>query len=197
MRDTYEGRIADDILSKEPKVSQNMERLIRGLLVTDPEYRWGYDEVTRHLAGETVEVHQRAKKAWTFSIGETECATLEELGSALLDNIEAAKKYLFRGRLSAFLKGEYPDIAKKIEEITEESSAKKDENNGVLKVAYLLNPGMPFKVGNGFKAENIEDINFLLENVPESLLRLYLAAPNVSVNSIDTSSWEKFIMCIT
>jgi serine/threonine protein kinase len=172
IRDTIEGRIADDILSKEPKVSQNMERLIRGLLVIDPEHRWGYDEVMRRLAGEIVEVYQRAKKSWTFSIGETKCATLEDLGSALMDNIEAAKKYIFRRRLGAFLEDEYPDISKKIEEIAEESSAKKEEDNGVLKVAYLLNPGMPFKVDNGFKAQNIDDIISLLENAPESVLPL-------------------------
>jgi serine/threonine protein kinase len=173
IRDTIEGRIADDILSKEPKVSQNMERLIRGLLVIDPEHRWGYDEVMRHLAGETVEVYQRAKKSWIFSIGETECTTLEDLGSALMDNIEAAKKYIFRHRLGAFLEDDYPGISKKIEEIAEESSAKKDENNGILKVAYLLNPGIPFKVDNGFKAQNLDDIIFLLENAPESLLHLF------------------------
>jgi serine/threonine protein kinase len=294
IRDTIEGRIADDILSKEPKVGQNMERLIRGLLVIDPEHRWGYDEVMRHLAGETVEVYQKAKKDWTFSIGETACTTLEDLGSTLLDNIEAAKNYIFRrNRLCTFLEDDYPDISKKIEEIAEESSAKKEENNGVLKIAYLLNPGIPFKVDNGFKAQNIDDIIFLLENAPESVLPLfhdhrsglytwfeiigntdlaeeikkipantsntefagkaevllknkvikpfklekykdfdlstldqlrkvpgdmqryilalvkeksyeglflpwlYTAAPNAGVNNIDTSSWEKFIMCIT
>ena len=35
IRDTIEGRIADDILSREPRLSQKMERLIRGLLVID------------------------------------------------------------------------------------------------------------------------------------------------------------------
>jgi hypothetical protein len=270
-----------------------MERLIRGLLVIDPEHRWGYDEVTRHLAGETVEVYQGAKKSWSFFIGGTEYTTLEDLGTALMDNIEAAQKYIFRGGLRSFLEDKYPDISKKIEEIAEESSAKKDQNNGVLKVAYLLNPGIPFKLDNGFKAQTIDDILFVLENAPESLLPLfrdhrsglytwfeiigitdlaeeikkipvnigdtefagkaevllknrvitpfklekykdfelstldqlrkvpgdmqrhilalvkeksyeglflpwlYIAAPNMSINSIDTSSWEKFIMCIT
>jgi serine/threonine protein kinase len=174
LRDTIEGRIADDILSKEPKVSQRMERLIRGLLVIDPEHRWGYDEVTRYLAGETVEVYEQAKKNWTFTIGETECGTLEALGSALLENIEAAKKHLFRRHhLVAFLEDEYPETAKKIEEITEEASAKKDETNGVLKVAYFLNPTIPFKAGNDFKVQNIDDVIFLLENAPESVLPLF------------------------
>ena len=57
--------------------------------------------------------------------------------------------------------------------VAEESSAEKDEDNGVLKVAYLLNPGIPFKVGDRFKAQNIDDIIFLLENAPESVLPLF------------------------
>jgi hypothetical protein len=172
IRDTIEGRIADDILSKEPKVSQKMERLIRGLLVIDPEHRWGYDEVTRHLAGETVEVFQKQKKTWSFFIGNVDCVTLEELGIALMDNPEIAKKYIFRGLLSAFLEDYYPDLAKEIAVIAEETSARNDHYNGILKTAYLLNPALPLKLGNGFQAGNTNDVLFLLENAPETMLPL-------------------------
>jgi serine/threonine protein kinase len=61
IRSTIEGRIADGILSREPRLSKSMERLIRGLLVIDHEYRWGYDEVTRHLAGEEVRIYKKEK----------------------------------------------------------------------------------------------------------------------------------------
>jgi serine/threonine protein kinase len=172
IRDTIEGRIADDLLSKEP-VSPRMERLIRGLLVIDSEHRWGYDEVLRHLAGEDVEVFRKQKKAWTFSVGETDCSSLEELGAALINNTETAKKYVFRGLLSSFLEDYYPDIAKKINDIAEETSAKGDYDNGILKVACLLNPGLPFEAAHGFKAQNIDDIIFLLQNAPESILPFF------------------------
>jgi serine/threonine protein kinase len=172
IRDTIEGRVADDILSKEPKVNQKMERLIRGLLVIDPEHRWGYDEVTRHLVGETVEVYQKQKKVWSFTLGDTECMSLETLGAALMENPEASKKYLFRDLLRLFLDDKYPDISKQIEAITEESSAANDHYNGILKVAYLLNPGLPLKVSNGFKVQNLDDLIFLLQNAPESIVPL-------------------------
>jgi len=172
IRDTIEGRIADDILSKEPRVSQKMERLIRGLLIIDPERRWGYDEVTRHLAGENVELYQEAKKAWTFSVGDVECTTLEELGSAILENREASKKYIFRGLLGSKLEKYHPDISKQIEQIAEETSAANDHDNGILKVAYLLNPALPLKIANGFKMQNLDDLVSLLENAPESVIPL-------------------------
>jgi serine/threonine protein kinase len=172
IRDTIEGRIADDILSKEPRVSRNMERLIRGLLVIDPDHRWGYDEVTRHLAGETVEIYQQKKKAWTFSIGGVECSTLETLGAALLDNPEDARKRVFKGQIASFLEDDYPKIAREITEVAEEASAANDLDNGVLKVAYILNPGRPLKVDNGFAVQNRDDLIFLLENAPESVIPL-------------------------
>jgi len=172
IRDTIEGRIADDILSKEPRVSQKMERLIRGLLVIDHDRRWGYDEVTRHLAGETVELYQEAKKAWAFSIGDIECTTLEELGSAIMENREASRKYIFRGLLGSVLEKHYPEISEQIVQIAEETSADNDHDNGILKVAYLLNPGLPLKIANGFKMQNLDDLVFLLENAPESVIPL-------------------------
>jgi serine/threonine protein kinase len=176
IRDTIEGRIADDILSHEPCLGKSMERLIRGLLVIDHEHRWGYDEVTRHLSGEEVPVYEKAKNAWTFKIGEKTCSSLEELGTALVDKPEDAQRYIFRGPagglLGAFLAENYPDIAKRIEEIAEESSANNEHYNGILKIAYLLNPGMAFKIGNGYSVSNIGDIIFLLENAPETMLPL-------------------------
>jgi len=170
IRDTIEGRIADDILSKEPRVSKKMERLIRGLLVIDPEHRWGYDEVTRHLAGEKVEIEQKRRESWSFSIGGIECTTLEALGSAIMEAPEASKKYIFNGLLGAKLEDHYPDIAKQIIQIAEETSAANDHDNGILKIAYLLNPGLPFKINSDFKIQNLDDLIFLLENAPESVV---------------------------
>jgi len=171
IRDTIEGRIADDILSKEPRVSQKMERLIRGLLVIDPEHRWGYDEVTRHLAGEKVEIEQKRRESWSFSIDGIECTTLEALGSAIMENPEVSKKYIFKNDLLATkLEEHYPDIAKQIIQIAEETSAANDNDNGILKVAYLLNPALPMKMANGFKIQNLDDLVFLLRNAPESVV---------------------------
>jgi serine/threonine protein kinase len=170
IRDTIEGRIADDILSKEPRVSQKMERLIRGLLVIDPEHRWGYSEVTRHLAGEKVEIRQKRKESLSFSIGGVECNTLEALGSAIIEAPEASKKYIFNGLLGAKLEEHYPDIAKQIIQIAEETSAANDHDNGILKIAYLLNPALPLKIANGFKIQNLDDLAFLLRNAPESVI---------------------------
>jgi hypothetical protein len=149
-----------------------MEHLIRGLLVIDPDYRWGYNEVTRHLAGENVEVYKKAKKNWTYPMGSTEYGSLEELGAALLENHDDAKKKIFNGRLADFLEDYYPDIAKQIFQISEETSATGDEDNGILKVAFLLNPTLPLAINNGYKIQNLDDAITMLENAPESIVPL-------------------------
>jgi serine/threonine protein kinase len=170
LRDTIEGRIADDILSKEPRVNPKMERLIRGLLILDPEYRWGFDEVTRHLAGETVDIRQEAKKTWSFSIGGIECTTLEALGTAIMKNPKGSEKIIFKGRLGAYLENYYPDISKQIEQIAEESSVVNEYDNGIMKVAYLLNPELPLEIANDYEIQNLDDLISLLENAPESVV---------------------------
>jgi len=190
IRDTIEGRIADDILSKEPRVSQKMERLIRGLLVIDPEHRWGYDEVMRHLAGENVEIEQKRKESWSFSIGNTECTTLEALGSAMLENPEDSNKYIFRGLLASYLENLYPDIVKQIVQIAEETSAAKDQDNGIMKIAYLLNPGLPLKIANGFRMQNLDDLIFLLENAPESVVPQLRDAKSKLYTWLDIMGYE-------
>ena len=149
LRDTIEGRIADDLLSQEPILSKSMQHLIRGLLVIDDKKRWGYEEVVRHLNGENVEVAQKEVAAWEYSVENTVCTTLEQVGTAILNNLESEslKKEIFRGFLVAFFEDKYPDIAKKMDEIIEESSS--DMNLCLKKIALLLNPSIPYITENG------------------------------------------------
>lgn len=172
IRDTIEGRIADDLLCREPQLSDSMQHLIRGLLVVDEEKRWGYDEVIRHLNGEYVEVVQKEVKAWSFKVAGENCATLEEIGNAISANIESAevRKTVYRGFVSSFLEDKYPEIARKIGDVAEENNANGTLKLGMREIIWILNPKAPYITKNGYKAENIEDIENLLQNVPEEMI---------------------------
>lgn len=172
IRDTIEGRIVNDLLSKEPVLSEKLQYLIRGLLVIDDKKRWGYDEVTRYLNGEKVEIVSVEKKTCEYSVGEKHCSTLEEIGNAIAANLEGAKKDIYKGFLAGALESAYPDISKKIDVITEEASAKNEYNLGLLRIVWLLNPSYPFKTKNGFEAENLEDMIHLILNAPEEMIPL-------------------------
>jgi serine/threonine protein kinase len=170
LRDTIEGRIADDLLSREPKLSDSMQHLIRGLLVVDDKKRWGYDEVVRHLNGEYVEVAQKDVKAWEYPVGNVTCTSLEQVGTAILDNLEeeSLKKEINRGFLPSFFEDKYPEVAKRINEIIEESAS--DMNLCLKKIALLLNPSLPYITQNGYKIENLNDVVDLILNAPEEMI---------------------------
>jgi serine/threonine protein kinase len=171
MQLAVEGFAADNLLRTKPLLSEKIQRLIRGLLVVNPEHRWGYNEVKDHLAGKEVPVWAE-KKEFKFTIGEKDCTNLEELAEAILDKPEAAHKKIFDGQLKSVLKAKFPEKSKHIEEIAEEASAKRDYYNGICKIAWTLSLNAPFKPGNGFQARGADDICNLIANAPETMLPL-------------------------
>jgi serine/threonine protein kinase len=179
IRNTIEGRTVDAILSMDKEkgehlVNDRMARLIRGLLLVDPKSRWGYDEVTRYLAGEDVELAVETKKIWDkpFPIGDEDCYTLEDLGSAIMKNPQKAEGPIFSGRLSKFLEDYYREKADQINQIVDETSKDNDHGYGILETAFLLNPGIPLEIANGYKVTNKEEAILLLDTAPESIVPL-------------------------
>ena len=60
------------LLSRSPKLSDKMKKLIRGLLVVRHKERWNYEKVKDHLAGKNVEVFQEPPRILpTFMVGNT------------------------------------------------------------------------------------------------------------------------------
>jgi hypothetical protein len=171
MQLSIEGFAADNLLRTKPLLSEKLQRLIRGLLVVNPEHRWGYKEVKDHLDGKEVSVWVE-KKEFKLTIEGKNCTNLEELAEAIFDKPEAAHKKIFDGQLSAVLKAKFPEKSKRIEEIAEEASAKRDYFNGICKIAWSLDLNAPFKPGNGYEARGADDISGLIANAPETMLPL-------------------------
>ena len=172
IRDTIEGRIADDLLSREPALSERMQSLIRGLLVIDSQKRWGYDEVTRFLNGENVPVPSKIEKLLEYDVEGEICTSLESIGKAMSKNINSdkVKKELYRGFLSGYLEDYYPDVARKIDEITEKYPADDKNNRGLQLVAWLLDPSIPYISKSGYVASNLDELSALVTNAPEEML---------------------------
>jgi len=166
-----EGFAADNLLSIKPLLSPKLQKLIRGLLVVNPEHRWGYQQVRDHLDGKEVPIHVDEKKL-KINIGDKDCTTLEEIAEAILNNPEASHKKIYGGQLHVALEKKFPEISKRVEKIAEESSAKRDFYNGICKVAWTLSLNIPFKAGNGYSARSMMEINSLLTNAPETMLPL-------------------------
>ncbi|MCR5622992.1 MAG: serine/threonine protein kinase [Treponema sp.] len=174
IRDTLEGRLADDIVSKEPILNERMQHLIRGLLAIDPNLRWGYDEVKRHLRGEFVEIPKNPPKAWSFTIGGVKCISLEEIADVIEKDFASCRKEIFLHHyLDGFLQDKYPDIAEKIRKAIEEAATKKNDEIAHALIVWALKPDAPLVVPNGFKATNIDDVYRLTIHAPETMFQMY------------------------
>ena len=172
LRDTFEGRIADDLLSRKPTLSDKLVKLIRGLLVANYEKRWGYSEVIKHLNGEDVFVDEEQTKKLKVSVLGTLFENEEDLADALWNNRTDVTLVNIK-KISAALDDIHSYIAEDVKEILQDLTSETDLEIPLLKIVFLLNPSKPFELGNGYSFSNEDDIISLLENAPEMLFSAF------------------------
>ncbi|MDR0452474.1 MAG: protein kinase [Treponema sp.] len=88
---------------------------------------------------------------------------------ALLAHREEGKTLVFHGKLIAWLIPIDLELAKKILDIIETCGADR-QDEGLVFAAYTLCPGLPFDLGNGEKIASLQDMAFLLETAPDTLI---------------------------
>jgi serine/threonine protein kinase len=168
--DTIHGKIADNILARSPGISPRMQKLIRGLLVVRHDKRWGYDAVTRHLAGEDVEVFDEIQSLPILEIAGESCASYKEIAQALINHPEEGKGLVYTEKLTRYLVKVDQKLAEKLYDDIETFSAANQLNRGLIHVAYSLCPNLPFAVDNEKSIASLGDILSLLETDPGALI---------------------------
>ena len=146
---SQESQMAMDKVKGRIRVPSDMPdplaRICRGLLIKNPAKRWDYPEIERTLNGEDVPVEEDEiieDLNITFSASKHLVAhSPEELADCMIEDIELAKRYLYRGQLEKWLKP-YPELALEMQEIVEKRYPK-DQNTGALAAIYALNPTLP------------------------------------------------------
>jgi serine/threonine protein kinase len=126
-----------------------IQKLVKGLITVDYTKRWGYDEVQRWLKGEDVPIHFQIKEINypPYQFGPNEAAeTAEELAEILKKNIDKGKKHLYSGKLSAWVNLFNQGLAVELDRIIEDDYPK-DQNAGIQKAIYILNPDEPYSHG--------------------------------------------------
>lgn len=166
LRDTFEGRIADDLLSRKPELSHKLQKLIRGLLVTDYEKRWGYSEVIKYLNGEDVALEELKVQTIKVSVLGKNYEDEKELANALWNNKDEVT-FAVLSKISDALLDIHSYIANDVQNIVQDITNKDEMDKPLLKIVYLLNPDNSFDMGNGYYISNKEDILELLQNAPE------------------------------
>lgn len=176
MRDTIEGRVADDLLTRPEakKISPQFKKLIRGLITVRHDKRWGYDEVSRWLKGEAVDlfIEKNIMNIPHFKFGETIIKSLNELANLLLNDINLSKKYLYRGIITGWLSQFNQDLAMKVGDIQDKySSSEEEQAYGVYYLFYLMNgEEISFNLDQILSIKSTEDIGLSLKQFPEKWL---------------------------
>jgi serine/threonine protein kinase len=159
MRDTIEGRVADDLLTRPEakQLSPVMNCLIKGLLTVRHDKRWGYSEVSRWLKGESVKVYreQTQRSLPVIKFGDESISTIEELTSAVNTNRELGKKYLMRGFFDQWAVKFDESLANDIIDIKELDVHDDDK---LLILIFKLNPSLPCVIDNNIIISNINDL---------------------------------------
>lgn len=172
MRDACEGRLADDLLSREPKLSPKLQKLIRGLLVTDYEKRWGYSEVIRYLNGEDVEVIETEKRKLKISVLGQNYEDEQKLAEALWKNRKEVT-FAVLSKISDALTDIYSYNADKVQEVIQDITDKNELEIPLLKIVYLLNPEISYELGDEYRISNKDEIIETLETAPEVLISVF------------------------
>jgi serine/threonine protein kinase len=165
MRDTMQGRVIEDFLSRKESInlSNRIKQLLRGLLTVKHEKRWGYQEVSRFLNGETISVFQeKFKEIPPLKINDIECNDFTEIAKALSNFPETSKKMLYRGMISRWAETFDSTLALKIGDIEEDNKSAELQEYGLFQLIYLLDPSTPYRLNDGNEINSFEDLKDLI-----------------------------------
>jgi len=168
--DTIQGKTTDNLLSRSPKISASMQKLIRGLLTVRHDKRWKYDEVTRHLAGENVELFTEVRTLPLVEIGGENCSSYQEIARALVNHPEEGKNFVFKGRLLKYLIKIDDKLVERLIELIENFSAQNREDEGLVFIAYSLCPNMAFPLEHDLSISSLQEMTAVLNTDPEAIL---------------------------
>lgn len=122
-------------------VPPRLQQLIRGLTVKDRNNRWGYEEVSRWLNDEDVEIKERRtyKGVKPYNFMNNRYFGLDEISMAFAADWDNAMKHLYRGLVDKNIVQYGEEYANKIIDLKNLD----DKDIAVFKMIYILNKNAP------------------------------------------------------
>lgn len=122
-------------------IPPRLQQLIRGLTVKDRNNRWGYDEVTRWLNNEDVEIKERRtyKGMKPYNFMNNRYFGLDEISMAFAADWDNAMKHLYRGLVDKNILQYGEEYANQIMDL----KTLEDKDIAVFKMIYILNKNAP------------------------------------------------------
>ena len=134
----------DGLIEVPASMPEPLRTIVRGLLLKDPESRWGFDEIQRKLSGEDVPVGEAPGALHiVFDSGKNKIAhDVRELARFMMEDQQLGISYLYRGRICDWLRKTMPELEIKLNDIIE-TRFPRDQVAGLYAAALLLDPGLP------------------------------------------------------
>jgi tRNA A-37 threonylcarbamoyl transferase component Bud32 len=141
-------RLATASVDVRSVFDDDLRQLCRGLLLRDPQRRWGRNEVARWVNGDATlpdpgDDMRPAGPVVPYRIGQAQCATAVELALALAKNWPDAIKDLKRGAVASWLENQLHDhnLLRKLADAMEERGLSDDLR--LLRFIRAAAPDMP------------------------------------------------------
>jgi len=171
--------------------------ITKGLLVRNPEKRWGYAEIVKFLSGETVEIEDDSDEigqlniVWSGSKNQV-AHSLSDLAAFMREDPGLAKRYLYKGTLMEWLE-DYPEMILALQDITE-TRYPKDQDRGLNAAMFVLDPDMPISLsGINYKTGAAERIE---AHTPVEV-RDFLSTHSADDATVDFINDESFVDWLT
>lgn len=142
---------------------EELETLTKGLITVEPSKRWGYEEIQKWLSNEYVPVYYKTGVETRYSdfhfgiIGGEDIVVNDpvELTKLLEKYPDIGKKHLYKGTIAKWVivnQAFYIGIVGIVED-----EYPQDQDAGLIKATYLLNPYKNFKTDSGVECKTAED----------------------------------------
>ncbi len=164
-----------------------LRSLVQGLIALDYRERWGLGEIRRWLQGEELPAPPSSGSAsgtpgrepFRFdSRGDEQLTARDpaELADLMLRNPGMGRKHLYRGQIARWLQETDPPLYQRLVDVTEELP--EDQEAGLLKAVYLLDPTRDFSAPDGTFCRTPEEVGDALEHDADRVIRELSGNPN-------------------
>lgn len=115
-----------------------LRSIVQGLLVTDPDDRWGFEQIKLKKAGKDVKIVKKLKIVYNSEKKQT-AHSIQELAAFMVEDPSLAQRYIYTEKLDEWLKP-MPELQAEIKEIELATKAVQDHDFGYLQIIHKLNP---------------------------------------------------------
>ena len=139
----------EDNLRYPDDMPPRLLNLVKALTRSKISERAGYDDIQRWAQGATLAIASSQQGVANFRVvfnsSQSKIAnSLEELGRLMYEDRELAKRYLYRGQISKWLRDmERNELAEEVDKIVEDDFPQ-DQDGGLLTTCFFFDPEMPY-----------------------------------------------------